>query len=67
MSEKIDGLIANLRTANQWSSTILSGDILSWLIAELNSADPKRVAAAITRAETIIAEYRADYAKDHSL
>jgi len=67
VTEEIEALITELRAANSWSSSILSDESLGWLIAELRSGNPKRVAIAISHAKKVIADYRADRDKGYGM
>lgn len=67
MSEDIEALIAELTSANTWSSSILSCEELGWLTAELRSGDVRRVASAISRARQVIDDYHANRDNDHTL
>ena len=67
MSKEIEKLIAELEEAHKWSSSLFVDDSLGWLIAELRSGNPERVAGAIAKAQKIIAEYRAERRNDNDM
>lgn len=62
---EVEELIAELEEAHKWSSSLFVDETLGWLITELRSGNPERVAGAITKARQIIADYRAERGRDY--